>query len=57
LVFLNFIPVVTAAVGFVFLGERLMPLQRLGALLVLSGVTLAMAEGKRGNPQDINPLP
>jgi drug/metabolite transporter (DMT)-like permease len=27
--------------GFIFLGERLMPLQWLGAALVLSGVTLA----------------
>jgi drug/metabolite transporter (DMT)-like permease len=47
-VFINFIPVVTVTVGFVFLGERLMPLQWLGAVLVLSGVTLTMAEG-RGN--------
>ncbi|MDR2741847.1 MAG: DMT family transporter [Treponema sp.] len=55
-VFLNFIPVVTVAVGFAFLGEKLMPLQWLGALLVLSGVTLAMTGGKGGKTR-INPSP
>jgi drug/metabolite transporter (DMT)-like permease len=44
-VFINFIPVVTVIVGFIFLGERLMPLQWLGAVLVLSGVTLTMVNG------------
>ncbi|MDR0451333.1 MAG: DMT family transporter [Treponema sp.] len=43
-VFINFIPVVTVILGFIFLGERLMPLQWLGAVLVLSGVSLTMKE-------------
>jgi drug/metabolite transporter (DMT)-like permease len=45
-IFINFIPVVTVIAGYIFLGERLMPLQWLGATLVLSGVSLAMAEGR-----------
>jgi drug/metabolite transporter (DMT)-like permease len=53
-VFLNFIPVVTAIAGFTFLGERLMPLQWLGAALVLSGVTLAMAEAGAKKPPQIS---
>jgi drug/metabolite transporter (DMT)-like permease len=48
--FLNFIPVVTVIVGFVFLGERLMPLQWLGAVLSLSGVTLALVETEGKSP-------
>ncbi|MDR2617589.1 MAG: DMT family transporter [Treponema sp.] len=46
-VFINFIPVVTAAAGFFILGERLAPLQLAGAALVLAGVYLAMAEPKQ----------
>jgi drug/metabolite transporter (DMT)-like permease len=43
-VFINFIPVVTVTGGFFLLGERLSPLQWFGALLVLTGVYLAMGE-------------
>jgi drug/metabolite transporter (DMT)-like permease len=43
-IFINFIPVVTAIAGFFLLGDRLHPLQWAGAALVISGVTLAMAE-------------
>lgn len=42
--FLNFIPVVTVVTGFFVLGERLSPAQWAGAVLVLSGVSLAMRE-------------
>ena len=41
--FINFIPVVSAVGGYFVLGERLSPLQWLGAALVLAGVYLAMA--------------
>jgi drug/metabolite transporter (DMT)-like permease len=41
--FINFIPVISAIGGFFVLGERLLPLQLLGAALVLAGVYLAMA--------------
>ena len=41
-VFINLIPVVTVICGFFVLGERLTPLQWLGAALVISGVYLAM---------------
>ena len=40
--FINFIHVVSAIGGFFVLGERLLPLQWLGAALVLAGVYLAM---------------
>ena len=43
-IFINFIPVVTAIAGFFLLGDRLHPIQWAGAALVISGVTLAMAE-------------
>jgi drug/metabolite transporter (DMT)-like permease len=43
-VFINFVPMVTVIAGFFLLGERLTPLQWGGAVLVLSGVTLAMIE-------------
>ncbi|HCM26542.1 MAG TPA: EamA/RhaT family transporter [Treponema sp.] len=46
-VFVNLIPVVTVAAGFVFLGERLAPVQWLGAAAVLAGVYLATLEGSR----------
>jgi drug/metabolite transporter (DMT)-like permease len=41
--FINFIPVISAIGGFMVLGERLQPLQWLGAALVLAGVYLAIA--------------
>jgi drug/metabolite transporter (DMT)-like permease len=40
--FVNLIPIVTAIAGFLVLGEHLMPLQWLGAALVISGVYLAL---------------
>lgn len=46
-VFVNLIPVVTVAAGYVFLGERLAPIQWLGAAAVLAGVYLATLEGRR----------
>ena len=46
-VFINLIPVVTVIGGFFIMGDRLTLLQWLGAALVLSGVYLAMWEGKR----------
>jgi drug/metabolite transporter (DMT)-like permease len=48
-IFINFIPVVTAAAGFFILGDRLTPLQWTGAALVISGVTLAMTAPNRRN--------
>jgi drug/metabolite transporter (DMT)-like permease len=45
-IFINFIPVITAIAGFFFLGDRLHPIQWAGAVLVIVGVTLAMAERK-----------
>lgn len=45
-VFVNLIPVVTVAAGFVFLGERLSPAQWAGSAAVLLGVYLATWEGK-----------
>jgi drug/metabolite transporter (DMT)-like permease len=50
-IFLNLIPVVTVIGGFIVLGERLRPLQWLGALFVVFGVTLAMWRGKNENVQ------
>jgi drug/metabolite transporter (DMT)-like permease len=41
-IFVNLIPVITAIAGFLVLGERLTPLQWLGAALVISGVYLAL---------------
>ena len=41
--FLNFVPVISVLGGFFILGERLRPLQMLGAVLVLGGVYLAMS--------------
>lgn len=46
-VFVNLIPVVTVAAGFLFLGERLAPIQWAGAAAVIGGVYLATYEGKR----------
>jgi drug/metabolite transporter (DMT)-like permease len=45
-IFINFIPVITAIAGFFLMGDRLYPVQWAGAVLVLSGVTLAMNERK-----------
>jgi drug/metabolite transporter (DMT)-like permease len=45
-IFINFIPVITAVAGFFLLGDRLHPIQWAGAVLVIFGVTLAMAEKK-----------
>jgi len=45
-IFLNVIPVVTVISGFFVLGERLRPLQWLGAALVISGVYLAVLRRK-----------
>ncbi|GHV93720.1 membrane protein [Spirochaetia bacterium] len=44
--FINLIPVITVIAGFFIMGDRLSPLQWLGAALVVSGVYLAMWEGK-----------
>ncbi|MDR2500306.1 MAG: DMT family transporter [Treponema sp.] len=50
-VFINFIPAVTAAAGFVFLGERLSPAQWGGAALAFIGVYLAVREPRQaGGP-------
>lgn len=40
-IFVNLIPVVTVASGFFFLGERLAPIQWVGASIVLAGVYMA----------------
>ena len=45
-VFINMIPVVTVIAGFITLGDRLSPLQWLGAAFVVSGVYLSMWEKK-----------
>jgi len=46
-IFINMIPPVTVIAGFFTLGDRLSPLQWMGAALVVSGVYLAMWEKKR----------
>jgi drug/metabolite transporter (DMT)-like permease len=45
-IFINLIPVITVIFGFFVLGDRLTPLQWLGAALGVSGVYLAMWEKK-----------
>lgn len=45
-IFINFIPVVTAIAGFFLMGDRLYPVQWVGAALVLIGVTLTIIEKK-----------
>lgn len=45
-VFVNLVPVVTVAAGFIFLHERLSPLQWLGAAIVMGGVYLTTLEKK-----------
>jgi drug/metabolite transporter (DMT)-like permease len=46
-VFVNLIPVITVTAGFLFLGDRLAPIQWAGAAAVLAGVYLATLEGRR----------
>jgi len=46
-IFINMIPVITVIFGFFTLGDRLSPLQWLGAALVVAGVYLAMWEKKK----------
>jgi drug/metabolite transporter (DMT)-like permease len=46
-VFVNLIPVITVAAGFLFLGDRLATTQWAGAAAVLAGVYLATLEGRR----------
>jgi drug/metabolite transporter (DMT)-like permease len=47
--FINVIPVVSVIAGFIVLGERLLPLQWLGAALVLSGVYLALLAARKAD--------
>ena len=54
-IFINLIPVVTVIGGFFILGDRLTPLQWLGAALVLSGVYLSMWE-RRQSPLTQSPV-
>ena len=49
-IFINLIPVVTVIGGFIIMGDRLRPLQWLGAALVIGGVNLSMWE-KRSSGQ------
>ena len=46
-IFINLIPVITVIFGFFVLGDRLSPLQWLGAALVIAGVYLAMWKKKQ----------
>ena len=46
-VFINLIPVITVIGGFFIMGDRLTPLQWLGAALVIGGVYLSIAYNKR----------
>jgi drug/metabolite transporter (DMT)-like permease len=46
-IFINLLPVVTVAGGFFLLGDRLTPLQWLGAALVIGGVYLAMGSRRQ----------
>jgi drug/metabolite transporter (DMT)-like permease len=50
-VFINVVPVVTAAAGFFILNERLSPLQWGGAALVIAGVYLTTLRVRRGAPK------
>jgi drug/metabolite transporter (DMT)-like permease len=45
--FINFVPVISAVGGFFVLGERMQPLQWLGAGLVIAGVYLAMMPSRK----------
>jgi len=46
-VFINLVPLVTAVFGFIVMGDRLTPLQWLGAVFVIGGVYLSMLQGKK----------
>jgi drug/metabolite transporter (DMT)-like permease len=46
-IFINFIPVISAIGGFFVLGERMLPLQWFGAVLVLAGVYLTMIPSRK----------
>ncbi|MCH7344938.1 DMT family transporter [Pelomonas sp. CA6] len=50
-VFMVFLPLATALVGLVFLGERITPVQALAYALALAGVLLATWPDRRGAPQ------
>jgi drug/metabolite transporter (DMT)-like permease len=45
-IFINLVPVVAVIGGFFMMGDRLTPLQWLGAALVIGGVYLSMCKGK-----------
>ena len=49
--FINLMPVVSVIAGFLVLGERLQPLQLVGAVLVLTGVYLAMLASRKAGEQ------
>jgi drug/metabolite transporter (DMT)-like permease len=44
--FINLIPVFTIGLGWIILGERLLPMQYLAAMLIISGVFLSQDRGK-----------
>jgi drug/metabolite transporter (DMT)-like permease len=46
-IFINLVPLVTAVFGFILMGDRLTPMQWLGAVFVIGGVYLSMLEGKK----------
>jgi len=46
-IFINLIPLLTVIFGFFMMGDRLAPLQWLGAVLVIGGVYLSMWEGNK----------
>ncbi len=52
-VFINLVPVITVIAGFFIMGDRLMPLQCLGAALVIGGVYLSMWEKKKTPAQSL----
>jgi drug/metabolite transporter (DMT)-like permease len=47
-IFLNLIPIFTAVIAWLTLGDRLGPVQLIGGLLVISGVTLASSRDRKG---------
>ncbi|MDR0316202.1 MAG: DMT family transporter [Treponema sp.] len=50
-IFINLVPVITVTGGFFVMGDRLSPLQWLGAALVISGVYLSMWKQGNANPK------
>lgn len=48
-IYLNLVPVLAALVAWIWLGEQWAPLQWLGAVLVIGGVTVAKLEGARSS--------